>query len=241
MAQGRVYRRGVPGSSQTSPIAINNLGDIIGTTSVDMRTPNFLYQKKPTAKARRATIEELSLPVEAILIGLNDEQSFVGQFSLEVAGRFRQAGVLIEEGEVTTIEPETDCDEPASSAQGVNSNSVIVGWTFCATPTFGFTGYVSYDGGDNFILFDAPGAFRATIVKSVNEQSEFVGNFQDSRGVHGFVFSNGFTTIDAPGASFTVATGINRKGQIAGYYGDPVQGKILSFVATPVPVKRGRK
>ena len=49
-----------------------------------------------------------------------------------------------------------------------------------------------------------------------------MGLFDDSSGNrHGFLLSNGaFTTIDVPGATLTVATGINSGGDIVGDYFD---------------------
>jgi len=53
---------------------------------------------------------------------------------------------------------------------------------------------------------------------------------------HGFLLSDGtYTTIDVPGASQTIANGINNEGYIVGYYID-ADGHQHGFVAAPAPV-----
>src|SRR5262249_38909232 len=52
-------------------------------------------------------------------------------------------------------------------------------------------------------------------------KGQIVGEYTDSNGVHGFLYSDGvYTTIDDPLGNYTVAFGINNKGQIVGYYND---------------------
>jgi uncharacterized membrane protein len=49
----------------------------------------------------------------------------------------------------------------------------------------------------------------------------------DSSGTHAFLFNNGrFSTIDVPGSTWTIATGINNIGQIIGGYGRAVKPAI---------------
>jgi probable HAF family extracellular repeat protein len=51
---------------------------------------------------------------------------------------------------------------------------------------------------------------------------------------HGFVYDRGvFTSLDVPGASATVAFGINARGQIVGAYDDTDTGVFHGFLATP--------
>jgi probable HAF family extracellular repeat protein len=48
-----------------------------------------------------------------------------------------------------------------------------------------------------------------------------VGVYRDAAGTHGFLLDNGmYTTLDMPGSTNTVATGINDAGQIVGSYVD---------------------
>jgi uncharacterized membrane protein len=58
-----------------------------------------------------------------------------------------------------------------------------------------------------------------------------VSQFLDARGtLHGFLLDDGvFTTIDAPGATWTGISGINDRGQMIGVYGD-TDGKPHGFL-----------
>lgn len=56
------------------------------------------------------------------------------------------------------------------------------------------------------------------------------GNVSPNIGRHGFLLSDGiYTTLDVPGASFTVAQGINNEGKIVGLYFD-INGNEHGFV-----------
>ena len=47
------------------------------------------------------------------------------------------------------------------------------------------------------------------------------GSYEDSRGIHGYLFSNGnYIDIDVPDAFYTFATGNNTAGEIVGLYLD---------------------
>jgi probable HAF family extracellular repeat protein len=51
----------------------------------------------------------------------------------------------------------------------------------------------------------------------INDLGQVVGNFVDSTGLHGFLYSHGkYTTINVPGSTITELTGINNLGQILG-------------------------
>jgi hypothetical protein len=62
-----------------------------------------------------------------------------------------------------------------------------------------------------------------------------VGNYRDAAdNLHGFLLDQGsYTTLDPPGSSRTIASGINASGQIVGHY-DAADGE-HGFLATPVP------
>jgi uncharacterized membrane protein len=72
-----------------------------------------------------------------------------------------------------------------------------------------------------YSTFDAPfvGA-KNVIANGLNSAGTLVGRY-DNNGTHGFVLAQGvFTALNVPGASYTVATGINDKDAIIGYYAD---------------------
>jgi probable HAF family extracellular repeat protein len=54
-----------------------------------------------------------------------------------------------------------------------------------------------------FTPIDVPGAF-GTNAFGINPSGQIVGRYDDSTGVHGFLYAEGvFTPIDVPGAFFT--------------------------------------
>jgi hypothetical protein len=65
----------------------------------------------------------------------------------------------------------------------------------------------------------------------LGQVTKVVGWYHDTHGAHGFVMSLGqYTTLDYPGASFTNANGINRRGQIVGTYGIPGTRRQCGFI-----------
>jgi hypothetical protein len=80
---------------------------------------------------------------------------------------------------------------------------------------------------------DVPGeAPGGTFPAAINPQGDIVGEYIDtSFNQHGFLLSNGtFTTIDAPGSTFTAATGINPQGDILGIYQDSISLNLHGFL-----------
>ena len=82
-------------------------------------------------------------------------------------------------------------------------------------------------------------ANTGSLANSINDREEIVGSYSDGRNTHGFLLRNGtFTTIDFPGVSITVCTGINSSGLITGLYiqsDDSVHGFLWQhgdFIAT---------
>jgi len=69
-----------------------------------------------------------------------------------------------------------------------------------------------------FMSFDVPGSGAFPL--DTNAGGDIVGRFAGGGQTHGFLRSadGTFTTIDYPGALFTVASGINSEGAIAGWY-----------------------
>jgi hypothetical protein len=85
--------------------------------------------------------------------------------------------------------------------------------------------------------FRVPGAL-ATILYAINESGTMVGTYRTATGWHGFVVAKGtLQTVDYPGAANTTLSGINNRGEIAGFTfdrGSPAAGAAgLGFVATP--------
>src|SRR5262245_49992347 len=85
--------------------------------------------------------------------------------------------------------------------------------------------------GGQFTSWDFPGATRTTAF-NINPRGDIVGLYRSSgteacEGIvsgfvcHGYLLSGGeFTSIDFPGATQTIANGINARGDIGGLYTD---------------------
>jgi probable HAF family extracellular repeat protein len=123
----------------------------------------------------------------------------------------------------------TTIDDPlASGAQtfafGINGTDQIVG--FYADKDGRYHGYIfDADSGTYTTLDDPQGTF-ATLSTGINDAGLVVGTYNDNfRGNHGFLYNGRtYTTLDDPLGSTagdgTVAIGINRSGQVVGYYDD---------------------
>src|SRR2546422_9476080 len=130
-------------------------------------------------------------------------------------------GFLFSDGEFTEINfpgfLQTAC-------RGINNLGDIVGQydngpiPSPTKPTHGFL--LSHE---VFTTIDFPGA-TITGLFGINTHGEIVGNYMDAAFVsHGFIRDSkgAFVTVDAPdGVKGTVATGINDRGQVVGFYTD---------------------
>ncbi len=115
-----------------------------------------------------------------------------------------------------------------TSAWGINRHGDIAGIYYDSG--FQAHGFVLRKG--TFTPINAPGSTQ-TFVYGINDHDDLVGAYNDASGsIHGFLLHKDgdqdntgdqgtFTIIDAPKASgFTTANGINRKGDIVGFYFD---------------------
>jgi len=102
---------------------------------------------------------------------------------------------------------------------GINDLNVMVGYyQDSGGNSHGFT--VS---GSTYTSIDVPGDVKpyGTIVWDINKSGDIVGAYWDGTRAHGFLLSGGvYTTLDPPGSISTTATGINKSGQIVGWYAD---------------------
>jgi uncharacterized membrane protein len=104
-----------------------------------------------------------------------------------------------------------------TTARGINDHGDVVGSYRIKPPRHAL---LISDG--NFIPL-APGTILATHFSEAfksNDRGDVVGEFVGDDGfTHGFLLSNGtLTTLDFPGASDTLATGINESGTVAGFW-----------------------
>ena len=71
-------------------------------------------------------------------------------------------------------------------------------------------------------FYTVPGAVNGALAGGINNRDQVTGYYVDSSGLpQGFVKDGpNFTTINVPGAIYTVAQGINNQGVVAGSYLD---------------------
>ncbi len=203
----------VPGASLTTAADINDYGQTVGAY-VDSSGQSHGYLDTnghfTTIDPPGATFAEAS--------GINDRGQIVG-FYTDSTG---QHGFLDTNGKFTTI------DFPGASATdvtGINDRGQIVGVYIDSTGAHGFV-----DTNGNFTGLQSTSVAGALLPLGINDHGQITGLYFEDRGMggppphgllaHGFLDTNGtITTIDAPGAAFTEASGINDRGQIVGVSG----------------------
>lgn len=105
-----------------------------------------------------------------------------------------------------------------TQANGVNDAGVIVGAYGTSLDSADEHGFKLV--GTTYTSIDYPAATEGTVASGINKSGEIVGSWGDSTTSHGFLLSKGvFTSIDVPGAFYTIAWGINSTGEIVGWYG----------------------
>jgi uncharacterized membrane protein len=138
--------------------------------------------------------------------GINDAGDIVGSYNTD----HLQGFLRLPDGSFFAINLPGN---PVSIAQGVNNLGLVVGYYETAA---GESGYLRLGDGTFRSLSITP----YTDALGINDAGQIVGAYSDSSGSHGFLRSpdGSITTIDIPGASDTVATGINNLGEICGIY-----------------------
>jgi probable HAF family extracellular repeat protein len=109
------------------------------------------------------------------------------------------------------------------NANGINDNSQVVGqFTDARGVEHGFV----YEE-ESFCQLDYPGA-TGTNILGINNLGQMVGMFTTPTGTYGFLYDRGTFSppLTYPGAgNFTVANGINDRGEIVGVYQDATPGE----------------
>jgi len=150
--------------------------------------------------------------------GINNAGDFVGVYfdPVTVIQGFISVG-----GTVTPI------DIPGGTyitTNDLNSVDQVVGF-YSDSSNRGFAFYSDSSGQLHYPI-NAPGG-KNTFFYGINDQGVMVGGYATqsghSRATHGLLIFNGpnqLVTVDYPGSSYVVLTGINNKGVICGYYFD---------------------
>jgi uncharacterized membrane protein len=217
-------------ASVTSPLGINNHGDIVGY--YDDTAGAFHGYLRPQGGA----FIPVDFPgaVATLAFTINDTGDIVGVY-FDQDGF--QHGFLLRRGAFSTI------DFPGATqtrgvtfelgpglgtaAFGLNRHGDIVG--DYADSNKVAHGFLLRHG--QFSSFDAPGAVLTpgseTLAAQINSSGDIVGGFRrpEFTDSHGFLLRDGqFTVIDVPGAAGyfgTIATGINDDGDIVGSFSGP--------------------
>jgi len=217
----------VPGATMTVAAAINDRGDIVGQYAVPgapMRRHGFLLV------AGQFTTFDPPGSTFTNALGINERDDIVGRyctFTPCAVGTGVAHGFLLRDGAFTMIDvpgaKETD-------AFGINGSEDIAGGFLTAGHQEQI--FVLING--EYAAMAPPGGQNVSLDKGgINERGEVVGLYCDvvfpcaivPTGTHGFLYnSDGFTTIDIPGASATAAVGINARGDIVGSYFDVFGG-----------------
>jgi hypothetical protein len=129
-----------------------------------------------------------------------------------------------------------------SNATDILNDGTIIGHSVLLSgDNFGGRGWLSTDGGVTFADIAAPG-LAFTFAWGGNDAGLVVGDVSNSPSLSlrtGFVLdrvSGTYTYFDIPGADWTVPTGINDAGQIAGFWRSAADGQVRGFTAViPAP------
>jgi uncharacterized membrane protein len=149
------------------------------------------------------------------LVGINDS----GQISGTCGSNSQDIwhGFLYSYGEFATFDVSGAVGKTYGG--GIDSLGRIAGYYSDADGTHGF----QYNHGLFVNPLGVPGAENSTYAYGINSQSTMVGYFNTSGwDSSGFSYAGGtWQTFSVPGATATLATGINDAGEILGFYGNP--------------------
>jgi hypothetical protein len=224
----------VPGSARTNLTGINDRGDIVGQSTDPFS--GFLYRDGAFTRIRYPNVR-----------GINNKGDIIGGFVAfdDFGNATGLHGFIFDGKKYQTL------DYPGSTGTwltGINDNGQVVGQYTVGESIYSFL----WDH-DTYIPLAIPG--KNGRVSGINNRGEIIGTYdgycasQDVIGGLSFVYDHGsytcFVVPDAistqPGGRFaaTVATGINDRGEIVGYWTDRTTSTIRSFIATPQSDKNG--
>jgi len=162
-------------------------------------------------------------------LSINSQGEIMGQYQDE---NYLYHGFLrAPDGTFTTIDSPGAGTEAGQGtiAENIGPEGLIAGYYLDANNVC--HGFVRARDGA-ITTFDAPGAgtgtYQGTLVTSteqgINREGAIIGWYIDSDYVyHGYLRSpdgSTFTTIDGPGAAYTILSGLTPAGAVAGYFGD---------------------
>jgi uncharacterized membrane protein len=145
---------------------------------------------------------------DTIPLGVNNSGVIVGQY-LDKNQTYH--GYILDGTRLTTLD---DPNGSTTRCQNINPNGALTVVGSYGTFSGRFMGFLYKNG--KFTDIPGPVGATASYANGINDSGEIVGSYTDSVGVtHGFLLKGKkYTTMDVPGASWTIATGINNKGRI---------------------------
>jgi probable HAF family extracellular repeat protein len=208
-AHGFLYSNGsfttidFPGATATYELGINDSGTIVGLYGFKLQsTHGFLFDGK--------TFTTIDYPggFDTAAWDINDFGVVVGTYTDAIT--FDQIGFELSGGTYLTIQPP---GTKRVSAYGINNAGGIVG-------VASFRGFV-YSRGKYMQELNFPQATFTTL-NDLNDSQKVVGQASTRLGeVKGFGYLRGdFAALEFPNVVFTQAWGINKRGEIVGFYVD---------------------
>jgi len=226
LQEGRFSQLDVPGAIETDAKSVNARGEIVGYYfDSNFNLHGFYFYRGPFK-----TID-IPFSTETRAEGINDAGVISGEY-VDQAGN--EHGYLLGEGKFETF----DVPNSFSTDIWTIANDGWFAGDFSSETTV--LAYVRTRRGD-YLTLAYPGAV-ADAARSINDRHEVVGRWDDNSipldfacttQCHGFHWSDGkFQSIDVPGATFTVALGINNRSQIVGRFVDS-SGNEHGFLTNP--------
>jgi len=200
-----------PGAIFTSAQGINPAGDVIGLyelpTDVDFR--GYLYSQ--------GNFFPIEIPgaLNVRPFGINPQGDIVGGY---VGADRKSHGFVIRSGELTNVDPPGSLN---AALLDINPRGDIIGRY--QQPAGVFHTFRLSDG--EFTSFDVSGALSNGGMgarASINPKGEVVSSYTGTDGrIRGVFFDAvGMNTIDFPNTQFVIATGVNARGDIVGWFRD---------------------
>ncbi|MEP6685154.1 MAG: hypothetical protein ABJB22_00120 [Verrucomicrobiota bacterium] len=200
---------GTLGGTESSAIAINDNGRVLGASHVagrDRENHFFLYDSGLLADV--SLLYNIGSGYYATsLIDINNKDHIVGNISNGDA-------VLLSQGVITDLDR---LGGSYSSALGINNSGQSVGYY---ASSYGFHHALLYSNGTIKELGPF-GAEAISVATAINDSGMVVGMATDSYRLpsHAFLYSNGFMKDIRPfGSSESYARGINKGGQVVGEF-----------------------
>jgi hypothetical protein len=224
--------------ANTFAIGINNNGSAVGGSNIPGGQAAFIRD----SGGAFTTFNPLG-NTNSSAVGINDSGTTVGARNSGNGAFIRTSGGT--ETSFTYSGGPGDTIFNSNATDILNDGTIIGHSVLLSGGNFGGRGWLSTDGGVTFADIAAPG-FAFTFAWGGNDAGLVVGDVSNSPSLAlrtGFVLdrvSGMYTYFDVPGADWTVPTGINDAGQIAGFWRSAADGQVRGFTAViPSPGAAG--